>query len=128
MHVPKYQAFSSCDTIPIYTPSKNTKRKGTGKKKGQTPNLNTHPQSSPLTQNNQLLKLPRPQQFPNENFQRHRHAGDVLVVVGLGSELHLLLLGQEVVLVDVDAQGARDGLGGALEGWVCEVRWLLVWV
>lgn len=98
-----------------------TKRKGTGKKKNKG-------QSSPLTQNNQLLKLPRPQQFPNENFQRHRHAGDVLVVVGLGSELHLLLLGQEVVLVDVDAQGARDGLGGALEGWVCEVRWLLVWV
>lgn len=61
MHVPKYQAFSSYDTIPIYTPSKKPKGKELEKKRTRV----NHLLSLKITNSSNSLD---PNNFPTKTF------------------------------------------------------------
>ena len=71
------------------------------------------------TQDDQVIEVLRPNEFPQEHLERHGHTSHVGRVVRHASELRLLDFGQQVALVDLDVEGAfGERLRAALEFWV----------
>lgn len=71
------------------------------------------------TQDDQVIEVLRPHEFPKEHLERHAHTSYVRGVVRHASKLRLLDFGQQVTLVDLDVEGAfGERLRAALEFWV----------
>lgn len=76
-------------------------------------------------QDDQVIKVLRPNEFPKEHLERHGHTSHVGRVVRHVSELRLLDFGQQVALVDLDVEGVLgDGLRATLQFWIYGRRML----
>ena len=68
------------------------------------------------TQDDQVIEILRPNQFPKEHLEWHGHTSHIRDIVRHARELRLLDVGQQVALVDLDVEGAfGDGCRAALQ-------------
>lgn len=83
------------------------------------------PESTLGAQDDQIVKVLRPDQFSQKHLPRDRDTSHVGLVIRHTRPLWLLRLGQEVSFVDFDVERTSiDRLGAALEVIVCD--WVLV--